>query len=82
MRKDSVFRLRMPSSEVTALKRVAKERGQAASEYARRLIVEQLHRDEAARRVRQALRSAPRGKLTDEQAMKLADKAKHAERAL
>jgi hypothetical protein len=31
MRKDSVFRLRMASSEVAALKRVAKDRGQAAS---------------------------------------------------
>jgi predicted transcriptional regulator len=81
MRKDSVFRVRMPSSEVAALKRVARERGQAASEYARRLIAEQVRRDEAARRVREALRSAPRGRLTDEEALGLADEAKHAGRA-
>jgi hypothetical protein len=80
MRKDSVFRVRMPGKEVAALKRVAKERGQAASEYARRLISDQVRRDEAARRVGEALRRAPKGKLTDEQAMKLADEAKHASR--
>lgn len=81
MRKDSVFRVRMPSSEVAALKRVAKERGQAASDYARRLIVEQVRRDEAARRVRAALQGAPRARMTDEEALELADEAKHASRA-
>lgn len=80
MRKDSVFRVRMPSSEVAALKRVARERGQAASEYARRLIGDQVRRDEAARRVRLGLRGASRGKLTDAQALDLADEAKHASR--
>ncbi len=80
MRNDSVFRVRMPSAEVAALKRVAKERGQAASEYARRLIADQVRRDEAARRVRAALRKAPRSILTDEQAMELADEARHAGR--
>ena len=71
----------MPSKEVAALKRVAKERGQSASEYARRLITEQVRHDEAARRVYESLRKAPKGRLTDEQAMKLADEAKHAGRA-
>jgi len=71
----------MPSSEVAALKRVARERGQAASEYARRLLAEQVHRDEAARRVREALREASRGRLTDDEALDLADEAKHAGRA-
>jgi hypothetical protein len=82
MRKDSVFRVRMPSSEVAALKRVAKERGQAASEYARGLIVEQVRRDEAARRVREALRGAGKGRgaLSDDEALALADQAKHAGR--
>ena len=81
MRKDSVFRVRMPTSEVAALKRVARERGQAASDYARRLIVEQVRRDEAARRVRAALQGASRARMTDEEALELADKAKHASRA-
>lgn len=80
MRKDSVFRVRMSTSEVTALKRVARLRGEAASEYARRLIAAQVRRDEAARRVREALRSAPAGRLTDEAAMELANEAKHAGR--
>ncbi len=78
MRKDSVFRVRMPSAEVAALKRVARSRGLPASDYARRLIVEQVRRDEAARRVREALRRAPRGGLTDEEALRLADEAKQA----
>ena len=83
MRKDSVFRVRMPSSVVAALKRVAKERGQSASEYARGLIVEQVRRDEAARRVREALRGGGKGRgtLTDDEALALADEAKHAGRA-
>lgn len=81
MRKDSVFRVRMPRTEVAALKRVARERGQAASEYARRLITEQVRRDEAARRVRAALRAAPKGRLTEEEAIQLANEAKHASRA-
>jgi hypothetical protein len=81
MRKDSVFRLRMLTTEVAALKRVARERGQAASEYARRLIAQEVRRDEAARRVRETLRKATRGRLTDEAAMKLANEAKHASRA-
>ncbi len=80
MRKDSVCRVRMPSAEVAALKRVARAKGQHASEYVRRLIVEQVRRAEGARRVREALRRAPRGGLTDEEALALADEAKHAGR--
>lgn len=80
MRKDSLFRVRMPSSEVAALERVAKERGQAASGYARTLIVEQVARDEAARHVREALRGGRQSRLTDDQALALADEAKHASR--
>lgn len=77
MRKDSVFRVRMGRGEIAALKRVAKQRGQPASEYARRLLGEQVRRDEAARLVRGALRSAPRGTLSDEEALALANTAKH-----
>jgi hypothetical protein len=80
MRKDRVFRVRMPSAEVAALKRVARQRGQPASEYARSLIVEQVRRDEVARRVRDALRGARKTRLTDDEALALADEAKHASR--
>jgi hypothetical protein len=80
MRKDSVFRIRMGKGEIAALKRVAKERGQPASEYARRLLGEQVRRDESARLVRSALRKAPRGMLSDEEALTLADEAKHGSR--
>ena len=80
MKHDATFRLRMPKGEITALKRVARDRGQAASDYVRRLIAEQVRRDEAARKVRELLRAAPAGDLTDEEAMRLADEAKHASR--
>jgi hypothetical protein len=80
MRKDRVFRLRMPTAEVAALKRVAKDKGEAASAYVRRLVAEQVRRDDAARSVREMLRAARKGRLTDAQAMRLADEAKHATR--
>lgn len=80
MKHDATFRLRMPRGEIEALKRVARERGQAASDYVRRLIAEQVRRDEAARKVRELLRAAPAGDLSDREAMRLADEAKHASR--
>lgn len=80
MKHDATFRLRMPRAEIAALKRVARDRGQAASDYVRRLISEQVRRDEAARKVRELLKAAPAGDLTDDEAMKLADEAKHASR--
>jgi len=70
----------MPKGEIAALKRVARDRGQPASDYVRRLISEQVRRDEAARKVRELLKAAPAGDLTDDEAMKLADEAKHASR--
>ncbi|MBX7116480.1 MAG: hypothetical protein K1X64_19300 [Myxococcaceae bacterium] len=80
MRKDSVFRVRMGKGEIAALKRVAKERGQPTSEYARRLLGEQVRRDEAARLVRGTLRKARPSSLSDEEALSLADEAKHESR--
>ena len=80
MKHDATFRLRMPKGEIAALKRVARDRGQAASDYVRRLITEQVRRDEAARKVLELLRAAPAGDLSDEEAMRLADEAKHASR--
>jgi hypothetical protein len=80
MKHDAVFRLRMPKREIAALKRVARDRGQPASDYVRRLLTEHVRRDEAARKVREALRAAPAGGMTDEEALELADEAKHASR--
>jgi len=80
MDKDRVFRLRMPSGSVAALKRVAKEKGQTASAYVRGIIVQEVGRDDAARRVREALRRAGKTRLTDTEVMRLADEAKHATR--
>lgn len=80
MKHDTTFRLRLPRGELSALKRVARARGQAASDYVRRLIAEQVRRDEAASKVRELLLAAPAGDLSDEEAMRLADEAKHASR--
>ncbi|HET9555100.1 MAG TPA: hypothetical protein VFP50_19195 [Anaeromyxobacteraceae bacterium] len=80
MKHDAVFRLRMPKREIAALKRVARERGQAASDYVRRLVAEHVRRDEAAQQVRELLRAAPAAALTDDEALALADEAKHATR--
>ena len=80
MDKDRVFRLRMPSGSVAALKRVAKEKGQTASAYVRGIIVQEVGRDDAARRVREPLRRAGKTRLTDTEVMRLADEAKHATR--
>ena len=80
MHKDRVFRLRMPGREVAALKRVAKDKGIAASAYARRVIVDEVRRDDAARRIREALRGGAKSRLPDAEAMRLADEAKHATR--
>lgn len=80
MKHDAVFRLRMPKGEIAALKRVARSRGQGASEYVRRLVAEQVRREEAARKVRELLEAAPAGPLSDDEAMALADEAKHAAR--
>jgi hypothetical protein len=81
MAKDAVFRMRMPSSALSALQRVAKDKGLPASEYARRMLAEEVGRDESARRVREALRKARRARLDDERALALADEAKHRSRS-
>jgi hypothetical protein len=80
MKNDAIFRLRLQKGELAALKRVARARGQAASDYVRRVVAEQVRRDEANRKVRELLRAAPAGDLSDEEALRLADEAKHASR--
>lgn len=81
MPKNAVFRLRMHGSDLTALQRVAKEKGLAASEYARRLLALEVRRDQSAQRVRNALRTARPGRLDDSAAMALADEARHRTRS-
>ena len=78
LRKDVTFRIRVPHVDISRFKKVARAKGQPTSEWARRILEEEAVRDEAALRVRQALAKARAGRLTDAQALELADIAKHA----
>jgi predicted DNA-binding protein len=80
MKNDAIFRLRLPREELEALKRVAKERRQPASDYVRSLIGEQVRRADAVRRLHAMMDAMKPSKMTEEEAMALADEAKHASR--
>jgi hypothetical protein len=80
MDKDTVFRFRIPRKQLAALKRVAKAEHKPASEYVRELVWERVRREDAIRRLHAMIDAAPTGDLTDEEAMALADEAKHATR--
>jgi uncharacterized protein (DUF1778 family) len=79
MSNDATISIRLTKSERSAVMRAAKGRGQSVTTYLRRLVQDQVRRDAAAT-VRAMLGSARSGELTDEQAMKLAEEAKHASR--
>jgi len=80
MKNDAIFRLRMPREELLALKRVARAYGRPASDYVRSLIGERVKREYAAMRVREMLDAMKPSRMTEEEAMALADEAKHASR--
>jgi predicted DNA-binding protein len=80
MKHDAIFRLRLPREELEALKRVAKHHRQPASDYVRELIWEKVKRADAAMRVRAMLDAMEPSDMTEEEAMALADEAKHASR--
>lgn len=80
MKHDAIFRLRLPREELEALKRVAKDRRQPASDYVRELIWEHVKRADAIRRLHQMMDAAKPARMTDDEAMELADWAKHASR--
>ena len=81
MRKDAVFRMRVPKRTLAAIKRVAAARGEDASEWGRSIIEIEVRRDLAAIQPREQLQAAKPGSLTEDEAMSLVNQAKRAARA-
>jgi hypothetical protein len=81
MRKDAVYRMRVPKRTLAAIKRVAAARGEDASEWGRAIIETELRRDLAALQLRDQLQGAKPGKLAEADAMDLALEAQRATRA-
>jgi len=81
MRKDAVYRMRVPQKTLAAIKRVAAAKGEDASEWGRAIIETELRRDLAAIQLRDQLRAARPGSLTEAEAMDLVNEARRATRA-
>lgn len=81
VRKDAVYRMRVPKKTLAAIKRVAAAKGEDASEWGRAVIEAELRRDVAALQLRDQLGAAKPGSLTEDEAMALADEAQRATRA-
>jgi hypothetical protein len=80
MRKDAVYRMRVPKKTLAAIKRVAAAKGEDASEWGRAIIEVELRRDMAALQLREQLRTAKPGRLTEKKAMDLVAEARKATR--
>jgi len=80
MRKDAVYRMRLPKKTLAAIKRVAAARGEDASEWGRTIIETELRRDLAALQLRDQLQASKPGTLNEDEAMDLAIEAKGATR--
>ena len=81
MRKDAVYRMRVPKKTLAAIKRVAAAKGEDASEWGRSIIEIEVRRDLAAIQLREQLQAAKPGSLTENEAMSLVNLAKRAKRA-
>ncbi len=81
MRKDAVYRMRVPRKTLAAIKRVAAAKGEDASEWGRAIIESELRRDLAAIQLRDQLREAKPGGLSEDEAMDLVHEAWRATRA-
>ena len=81
MRKDAVYRMRVPRKTLAAIKRVAAANGEDTSEWGRAIIETELRRDLAAIQLRDQLRAARPGSLTEAEAMDLVNEARRATRA-
>jgi hypothetical protein len=80
MRKDAVYRMRLPKKTLAAIKRVAAAKGEDASEWGRAIIETELRRDLAALHLRELLQASKRGSLNEDEAMDLVIEAKGATR--
>ena len=76
MRKDAVYRMRVPRATLDAIKHVAAARGEDASEWGRAVIEDELRRDLAALQLRELLASAPAGNMSEAEALALVEEAK------
>ena len=81
MRKDAVYRMRVPQKTLAAIKRVAAAKGEDASEWGRAIIETELRRDLAAIHLRDQLRAAGPGSLTEDEAVDVVNEARRATRA-
>jgi hypothetical protein len=81
MRKDAVYRMRVPKRTLAAIKKVAAARGEDASEWGRAIIESELRRDLASLQLRDQLMGAKPGKLLEGDAMDLVLEAQRATRA-
>ena len=81
MRKDAVYRMRVPRKTLAAIKRVAAAKGEDASEWGRAIIEAELRRDVAALQLRDQLKAAKPSTLTEDAAMALVEEAKRATRS-
>jgi len=81
MRKDAVYRMRVPKRTLAAIKKVAAARGEDASEWGRAIIESELRRDLASLQLRDQLLGAKPGKLAEADAMDLVLEAQRATRA-
>jgi hypothetical protein len=81
MRKDAVYRMRVPKKTLAAIKRVAAAKGEDASEWGRAIIETEVRRDLAAIQLREQLLAAKPGGLTEEEAIELVNEAKRVTRA-
>ena len=81
MRKDAVYRMRVPRKTLAAIKRVAAANGEDAFEMGRAIIETELRRDLAAIQLRDQLRVAGPGSLTEDEAVDVVNEARRATRA-
>ncbi len=81
MRKDAVYRMRVPRKTLAAIKRVAAANGEDASAWGRAIIETELRRDLAAIQLRDQLRAAGPGSLTEDEAVDIVHEARRATRA-
>jgi hypothetical protein len=73
MRKDAIYRRRVPRRTIAAIKKVAAAKGEDVSEWGRAIIDTELRRDLAALELRDQLRTARAGSLTEDEAMGLVE---------
>ncbi len=81
MRKDAVYRMRVPKRMLAAIKKVDASRGEDASEWGRAIIETELRRDLASLELRDQLLGAKPGTFAEADAMDPVLTAQRATRA-